>query len=265
MWSKHSRSIEILPLLSRGKHLSPRQGACFMEFASYLAGERWSDHPACTHPLLASLARRVNDHIDDRRRQELLELVPEVIGLTSSDLHVDLAIALRAARTALPVVAEERQSVMAVAVLNCERLLADLEHRPGSPLSRQSRDALDSAPGAAAWAQRQYRHVRTSKRVFRHQTAPAIVACAVDSVAQACAPDPDRLLHDLLAGAVADCRLYCSPDATAPPTGRATAPVPPASLCSLGPPDAESVALRIDQMGELDRSVVDERDDHARA
>jgi len=28
-----------------------------MEFASYLAGERWSDHPACTHPLLAVLAR----------------------------------------------------------------------------------------------------------------------------------------------------------------------------------------------------------------
>ncbi len=28
-----------------------------MELASYLAGERWSDHPACTHPLLAEAAR----------------------------------------------------------------------------------------------------------------------------------------------------------------------------------------------------------------
>ena len=33
-----------------------------MELASYLAGERWSAHPPCTHPLLAALARDVNDH-----------------------------------------------------------------------------------------------------------------------------------------------------------------------------------------------------------
>ncbi len=33
-----------------------------MELASYLAGERWSDHPACTHPLLAAVARDVNDY-----------------------------------------------------------------------------------------------------------------------------------------------------------------------------------------------------------
>ena len=49
----------------RGSHRSPRRGACFMEFASYLAGERWSDHPACTDPVLASLARGVNDNLTD--------------------------------------------------------------------------------------------------------------------------------------------------------------------------------------------------------
>lgn len=38
---------ELLPVLSPGKHRNPRKGACFMEFASYLAGERWSDHPPC--------------------------------------------------------------------------------------------------------------------------------------------------------------------------------------------------------------------------
>src|SRR5437868_1404715 len=105
-------SIEFLPLLTRGKHRSPRHGACFMEFASYLAGERWSDHPACTHPLLASLARQVNDRISDDARQTLLDVVPDVIGLTTDDLRVDALIALRAAATALPVVSEERQRVM---------------------------------------------------------------------------------------------------------------------------------------------------------
>src|SRR5262249_10154265 len=102
---------DFLPRLSRGKHRSPRRGACFMEYASYLAGERWSDHPACTHPLLAELARQVNDHVSDDARRELVELVPDVIGVTGSDLRVDGRIALRAAQTALPIAPEEWQRV----------------------------------------------------------------------------------------------------------------------------------------------------------
>src|SRR5215468_2698840 len=69
-----------VPVLSRGRHRSARRGACFMEFASFLAGERWSDHPSCTHPLLAQLARRVNDLIGDTGRQQLVPLVPSVVG-----------------------------------------------------------------------------------------------------------------------------------------------------------------------------------------
>jgi hypothetical protein len=57
MLKAQPRLPDMLPVLSRGKHRNPRKGACFMELASYLAGERWSDHPACTHPLLASVAR----------------------------------------------------------------------------------------------------------------------------------------------------------------------------------------------------------------
>src|SRR5690606_20940790 len=52
-------SPDLLPMLARGRHRSPRRGACFMELASYLAGERWSDAPACTDPSLAGLARMV--------------------------------------------------------------------------------------------------------------------------------------------------------------------------------------------------------------
>ena len=104
----------LLPMLSRGKHRSPRKGACFMEFASLLAGERWSDHPACTHPLLAAVARHVNDHTSDAGRARLVGLIPSVIGLTGDDPRIDARIALRSATTALPVVAAERQRVMAV-------------------------------------------------------------------------------------------------------------------------------------------------------
>ena len=94
---------DLIPQLSRGKHRNPRKGACFMELASYLAGERWSDHPACTHPLLATVARLVNDHTSDAGRRNLAELAPSVIGLTSDDPRVDVRIALRAAIAALPV------------------------------------------------------------------------------------------------------------------------------------------------------------------
>jgi hypothetical protein len=67
-------------LLSRGKYRSPRKGACFMELASLLAGERWSDHPACTHPLLAAVARQVNDYTSDAGRQRLAGLGGKVIS-----------------------------------------------------------------------------------------------------------------------------------------------------------------------------------------
>ena len=100
---------DILPVLSRGRHRNPRKGACFMELAAYLAGERWSDHPACTHSLLASVARLVNDHTSDEGRPRLAELIPSVIGLTGDDPHIDALITLRCSTIALPVAAADRQ------------------------------------------------------------------------------------------------------------------------------------------------------------
>lgn len=177
-----------------------------MEYASYLAGERWSDHPACTHPLLAELARQVNDHISDGARQDLVELVPDVIGVTGSDLHVDARIALRAAQTALPIAPEEWQRVLAVAVMTCEQLLAELDGHPGAPLRSASREALALAPGAATWARRFGRDGAVSRRVFRRHTAPSIVDYAVCGIAQACVPDADRVLRELLAATIEECR-----------------------------------------------------------
>jgi hypothetical protein len=178
-----------------------------MEYASYLAGERWSDHPACTHPLLAELARQVNDHTSDDGRQALVELVPDVIGVTGSDLHIDARIALRAAQTGLPIAPEEWQRVLATAVLTCEQVLAELDGRPaGAPLRPESREALALAPGAAAWARRYRRDGAVSRRVFRRHTAPSTVDYAVCGIAQACVPDADRVLRELLATTIEDCR-----------------------------------------------------------
>src|SRR3954462_8494436 len=116
-----------VPVLSRGKHRNPRKGACFMEFASYLAGEPWSDHPACTHPLLASLARDVNDPVGDHTRYRLVPFIPPVLGLKGDAPRVDAWIAREAARAALPGASAERQGVAPVGLLRCERMLNHLE------------------------------------------------------------------------------------------------------------------------------------------
>jgi hypothetical protein len=196
---------ELLPTLSRGKHRSPRKGACFMEFASLLAGERWSDHPACTHPLLAAVARHANDYTSDAGRSRLAGLIPSVIGLTGHDLHIDARIALGSARLALPVVAAERQRVLAVGVLSCERVLADLDGRPPGSLEEASRSALAEAPHAADWAARFISAAPSSAlsaKRFREHAAPTIVRTAAQGIALACVPDPDGMLRDLLVGAI---------------------------------------------------------------
>ncbi len=215
MWSHDGQlpTPALLPMLSPGKHHSPRQGACFMELASLLAGERWSDHPACTHPLLGAVARLVNDHTSDAGRSRLAELVPSVIGLTGTDPHIDAAIALRCATLALPVAAASRQRVLAVAVLACERVLAELDGRPAGSLHlhQQSRSALAHAPHATAWAKQFIAtsgvRTPTSTKRFRHQAAPSIVGDAVEGIAQACVPNPDQLLRDLLVQAIGACAV----------------------------------------------------------
>lgn len=195
---------DLMPLLSRGKHRKPSKGACFMELASYLAGERWSDHPRCTHPLLAGLARLVNDNISDAKRPLLAELLPAVIGLNGDDVRVDARITLRCARTALPVACDERQRVMAVAVLSADRLLAELEGRDPGALEPESSWALEQVPLAAQWARSIATKTGLSPRAFRQHAAPVAVRSAVHGIAQACIPQPDELLYDLMAHAVQD-------------------------------------------------------------
>jgi hypothetical protein len=198
------RPPTLLPMLARGKHRNPRKGACFMEFASMLAGERFSDHPVCTHPLLAAVARHVNDYTSDAGRPRLARLIPSVIGLTGDDLHIDARLGLRSATMALPVAAAGRQRVMAVSVLACERVLAELDGRPVGSLQERSRLALAKVPHAAQWASRFTGGVRASQKGFRRQAAPIIVHDAVQGIAQACIPDPDGMLRDLLVQAIAE-------------------------------------------------------------
>ncbi len=222
-------SPDIVPVLSTGRHRSPRKGACFMEMASYLAGERWSDHPKCTHPLLAGLARQINDTVPDSVRSRLAPMIPSVIGLTSDDPRVDAQLALRCATTALPIASATRQNVLALGILACERVLAELDGRPRESLTPTSREALDQVPAAEQWAREFRADLPLTTRAFRRQTAPHLVALAVEGMSEACVEDPYGKLVDLLAECIDLTAEFAGPLEVTPPAvawGQVEEPVP---------------------------------------
>jgi hypothetical protein len=70
--------------LSRGKHSSPSQGVCVMELTSMLAGEPFTDRPACADPVIGGLLRAYNDTVDGERRQDLYQVASLVVGTAST-------------------------------------------------------------------------------------------------------------------------------------------------------------------------------------
>lgn len=188
-----------------------------MEYASLLAGEKWSDHPDCTHPLLASLARQVNDHISDDARARLVTFIPSVIGLKSDDPKIDVRIAIRCAAMAIPVVAEPRQRALAVSLLVARQVLDEL----GETLTEEDKRLLDHAAGALAsvphatsWAEEFTAEHHVTARAFRKRSAPAAVRVATVGIAEAAIPDADDRLHELLSTVIADCSRSLGGSAT---------------------------------------------------
>jgi hypothetical protein len=73
---------DFMPVLGSGAHKAPEEGACVMEYVSFITGGEWSDVPDCTPLSLASFAAYVNDYIPDEDRSRLmLPLMPRLIGL----------------------------------------------------------------------------------------------------------------------------------------------------------------------------------------
>ena len=206
-WMAHP---DVMPILSAGRHRSPRRGACFMEFASYLAGERWSDHPACTNATLAHLARMVNDLTSDAGRDRLTPLIPTVVGLTSDDPLLDVVLTVRAASAALPVASEERQRSQAVAVRAALRVLAERDDDLAAEARELAESALRAAPGADAWAIQFIEKVGQGRPGLTVRQCRDIVTAAVDGIARACGGDPDERLVTLLTAAVSDAERFVS-------------------------------------------------------
>lgn len=215
--TRRSTLPEGVPVLSPGKHRNPRRGACFMEFASWLAGERFSDHPACTHPLLATVARGVNDSVSDSGRQRIVRLISDVVGLTGDDPLVDVTITVRAASMAIPVAAFDQQKALAVGLLRCEAEL-DSPELAGSARAAALMPVIESAlqycPQATTWAQHFVARPWTGGNDFAG-AGLHIVRVAVASLAAG--PAPDDHLCALLETCIDDSRrLLDAPRVEAP-------------------------------------------------
>lgn len=182
-----------------------------MEYASLLAGEKWSDHPNCTHPLLASVARQVNDYTSDDARARLVTFIPSVIGLDGNDPKIDVRIAIRCAAMAIPVVAESRQRALAVSLLAARQVLDELGRaRSGEDdrLLEQAASALASVPCATRWAEKFTAEHHVTAEAFRKRSAPAAVRVAIVGIAEAAISDPDGRLHELLSTIIDDCSRW---------------------------------------------------------
>jgi hypothetical protein len=195
---------DAMPVLSAGKHRSPRSGACFMEFASWLAGESWSDRPACTHPALASLARLVNDCSTAHGRARLVEFVPSVIGLVDDDPFTSVLIAVRAASAGIGVAREDRQRALAAGLLCFGRHLDGADGAVAAQARALIDDALLTAPAAVAWALEFSEGQRRPRQRDLPRICEAALRVSVVGIAEACVDNPDALLRELLASAIAD-------------------------------------------------------------
>lgn len=205
-------AVDAMPVLSAGRHRSPRRGACFMEYASFLAGERWSDAPECTDPVLAHLARLVNDLIPAGERSTLAPLIPSVVGLRPQHPLAADVVAIRAAESAIAVASESRQCAIALGVLLVRDGVSDgIATREAAELIERIDSALEVVPFADRWA-RQHLHATARRttpaaRLARaHRARAALVTTSAVGLAEACIPDAGPRLRAVLAAAIADLR-----------------------------------------------------------
>jgi len=202
---------DFMPVLSAGRHRNARRGACFMEYASYVAGQRWSDHPQCTHPTLAALARLVNDLTSDEARSRLSTHVSSVIGLNGNDPRIPVILSSLAAASALPIANQSRQRALATALIRCERLLAKWDGPEIDRATMRIRVAFLMAPGTEQWARNFVGDTGMPPQPIT-VNEEAILRTSVIGIADACVPDADERLAALLALAIDECSAILASD-----------------------------------------------------
>jgi hypothetical protein len=124
-------SVIMMELLGRGVHANPRRGCNVLEYASVLAGERWSSRPRSVHPALADVAGMVNDQMTDDNRRLLTPLAPWLLGTSTADPRAWPAITGVCIRAALAWTSEPGQPRLKADLDTVRNWLADASRSPG--------------------------------------------------------------------------------------------------------------------------------------
>ena len=176
--------------IGAGAHLSPEEGFCLMEAVSLYAHQPWSDSPACTHPLVAHVARLVNDMSSQTGRRPLLEYVPVL-----AHSHTDDPTAFPRIAAACTLVALRHRPTLALTWhhrVAMWRLAEGHAHIGPRNAADSAGDATPQRLDAIAW-----------RRLYARGPAFRAVEAAV-SVTQKLAPEHrDSVLRRLLEAALA--------------------------------------------------------------
>ena len=158
--------------LRSGGHTGPKDGACIMEAVSYVAGEPWTDNPACACPVISAFLRSWNDALPDDERDALLRpLVLRLVGTRATPeierrrammaadwlirLHTPAWLRLAGltaqadALASLPEITDFSQCPSLMPALNATRVDAAAA---GDAARAAARAAAGAAAGDAAWA-----------------------------------------------------------------------------------------------------------------
>lgn len=114
---------DALPTLSAGSHDADHGEACVMEYVSLLAGEEWSDHPECTHPMLAHEARTTNDLLRESDRPRLVPLIGRLFGTTEDSPELRARLRLAQARQVMALLEPDSRSRVVGAIEEAEAWL----------------------------------------------------------------------------------------------------------------------------------------------
>lgn len=186
-----------------------------MEHASVLSGQRWSDDPKVTHPLLATLARQVNDRSSDAGRQRLVRLVPLVLTGHRSDPALGHRLVRRLALRAVDVARGPRRRTLYVALLS-----ADDACGPSDDRDRRQVVVLLSKPDPDLQAALSFRRQAPRADAYGDRAMHAAVQLSVATLADHGGACADELLHDLLADAIALVRGKDAPQQVRVPAPR---------------------------------------------
>jgi len=179
--------------LKSGGHDNFAEGSCLLEAVSYIAGEPWSDHPACVSPVLGAYGRRLNDRLNNEDRQKLKPFIPRLIG-TAGDGQ-DEARGYLAADWAIRVVTPRWLDAAGLTVPAAE--LRALQPIVDAQTAEAAEEPARQAR-AEAWAARQ-----KSRDTLRERVKAELAKRGIPAVAVAVAADVDAAVAAAVAVAVA--------------------------------------------------------------